>query len=424
VQFSEQLAGGDPQLASDIDAALGHLEVSERVRCLERAESYVRDNRLRAEDVSSHTYRNMVMRIVREGAEAEPAPASTDTEENLRAVVTPVSAVAVKPIEWLWYARIQLGVITFLEGDPGTGKSTVLLDIAARVTRGIRHPHTDGPGEQPEPRTVVLLSAEDDPGAVIRPRLEAAGADISRVMLVQMSERGETREPVIVDADVAQLEAVIEKHRAALLVIDPLVAYLPNGTDTNEDHSVRRVLGRLKGLAERTGCAIVCVRHWRKGSSDNALYRGGGSIGFIAAARGGLVVGMDPNDQERKRRVFAVSKVQYATFPPSLEFTLEVEPTATFPVVRWGDISRHDANALTGEQKRTKQEHACGFLEERLADGAVPSKELESEAAQIGISGITYRRARRALGIVAVKASEGDAWLSTLPRGDRNGTDA
>ncbi|MEK7317243.1 MAG: AAA family ATPase [Candidatus Eisenbacteria bacterium] len=323
-------------------------------------------------------------------------------EGGARAVVTRMCDVEKRRVEWLWPGRIPRAMLTLLEGDPGCGKSTLTLDLAARVSRGAAMPDDSGGGEA---RTVAILSAEDDPGAVIRPRLEAAGADLSRVVILSMQTDTETREPVISDADVAAWETVMLEERAALLVVDPLVAYLPDATDTNSDHSVRRALVRLKGLAEHTGSSVVAVRHWKKAPTDKALHRGGGSVAFIAAARAGLVVGNDPNDESERTRVLAVSKMNLAPIAPSLSFRLEVESPHDVPHVEWVGVSGHTANALTSApvpgEDRSALDRAKGFLKNLLADGPVRSVDVDASAKEARISKATLRRAGDVLGVVS-----------------------
>jgi AAA domain len=270
-----------------------------------------------------------------------------------------------------------------------------------------------------EPRTVILLSAEDDPGAVIRPRLEAAGAYLDRVVLLSMRTDSGTREPVISDADVGKMETAILSESAALLIVDPVVAYLPDGTDTKSDHNVRRVLGRLKTLAEHTGCAVVGIRHWRKSESENSLYRGGGSIAFSAAARSVLVVGRDPDDEAGRTRILASAKQNLAPIPPSLAFHLHVEPGSEVPRIEWEGVSGHSANVLTaanGEGKdRTKLQDGVAFLEEVLAEGPVPQTAVEAEAKAQEIAMGTLRRSKRKRGIVSEKSPDGSCWFWRLP---------
>ena len=237
-------------------------------------------------------------------------------------------------------------MLTILDGDPSLGKSLLTLDLASRVTKGKAMP--DEPPSLVRPvRGVVVLSAEDDPSRTIRPRLDAAGADLDRVALVAVRERdGTTREPLISAADLTAVEEAVEALDAALLIIDPLVAYLPDAVNANRDHDVRRSLGLLRALAERTGVAIVAVRHLRKASAENALYRAGGSIGIIGAARAGLLVAADPDDPSRQRRVLAATKSNLGPEPPGLLFSLVMASGATQPLVAWHGESAHRASDL------------------------------------------------------------------------------
>jgi hypothetical protein len=204
------------------------------------------------------------------------------------------------------------------------------------------------------------------------------------------------------------------------LIVDPLVAYLQDGVDTNSDHSIRRALIKLKPLAERTGCAVVAVRHWKKAATDKALYRGGGSIGFIGAARSGLVVGYDPDDETKRTRIFAVSKTNLAPIAPSLAFVLAVPPGADMPRVEWLGVSSQSADALTAEPPPRKDtaemDEATAFLRSFLAGGPLPAKEVKREAKERDITEPTLRRAKKRLGVVAEKEGFGSEgrWMWRL----------
>ncbi len=224
---------------------------------------------------------------------AEPGP---------EVVITRLSSVEPLTLDWFWSGYVPAGMLTILEGDPGLGKSLVTLDLVARVSCGRELPGEPSGLVRPA-RGAVLLSAEDDLARTIRPRLDAAGADVQRVAIVGLRERdGTTREPVISPADLREIEKAIAAVDAALLVIDPLVAYLPDTVNANRDQDVRRSLSPLADLGERTGAAIVAVRHLRKAGAENPIYRGGGSIGIIGAARAGLLVARDPDDPTGERR--------------------------------------------------------------------------------------------------------------------------
>ena len=175
---------------------------------------------------------------------------------------------------------------------------------------------------------------------------------------------------------------------------------------------MRRALVKLKGLAERTGCAVLCVRHWRKGTSETALYRGGGSIGFIAAARAGHVVGYAPDDETKTNRVFACSKMNLAPLPPSMSFKLVVEPGTTFPRIRWQGASPHGADALSGATKvPSAVDEAVAFLNDRIGSDEVPVKEIQDEARAEGHSLRSLRRAKEDGGFESVKDPTGAFWV-------------
>jgi RecA-family ATPase len=172
--------------------------------------------------------------------------------------VVALSQIAPEPLRWLSPGRLAAGKITLLDGDPGLGKSTLLCEFAARISRGDPLPG----GDAAPPRPVVLMSAEDDPYDTIRPRIDAAGGDPRRVIAFATLPNDASSETLGAIPDhLYVIEEIITRTRAALLIIDPLVAFLARGHNANSDQGVRRAFHALKGLAERTGVAIVAVRH-------------------------------------------------------------------------------------------------------------------------------------------------------------------
>ncbi len=182
---------------------------------------------------------------------------------------------------------IPLSKLTIIDGDPGLGKSVLTLDLAARVSRGVEMPD----GAAGRQGGVVLLTAEDGIRDTVVPRLDAAGADRSRVLaldLVPDAEGGQQLPRLPLDAP--YIDAAVRRMGALLVVVDPLTAYLSERINSHRDQDCRRALWPLTKLAEETGAAVVVVRHLNKGNASNPLYRGGGSIGIIGAARSGLLV--------------------------------------------------------------------------------------------------------------------------------------
>lgn len=314
--------------------------------------------------------------------------------------------------DWLSRGRLARGKLTVLDGDPGLGKSTLLADWAARLTTG--RPLPDGPARPPT--GVVLCSAEDGLGDTIRPRLDAVGADLSRVLAVTGIPDEDGERMLTLPDDVPALEAAIQEIGAVLAVLDPLMAYLGERTNSHRDQDVRRALAPLAAMAERTGCAVVAVRHLNKGSGSPALYRGGGSIGIIGAARFGLLVATDPDDE--RRRVLASTKCNLAEPPESLSFTLE--PVGDVARVVWLGPSAHRADAvlaLRSEEETSALAEAEAFLRDALAEGPRPALDVTREARQGGLADATIRRARGRLGIVSRREGfgSGGRWTWALP---------
>src|SRR6266568_8483765 len=190
-----------------------------------------------------------------------------------------LSEVETQEITWLWEKRIPTGKITLLDGDPGMGKSLIAAHIAACVSTG--RPMPDGtPGKQ---GGIILIAPEDSPEDTLKPRLEAAGGDPSQVLLLNTVEdldptrRKMYDRPFSLAQDLDLLEKTIKRMQAVLVIIDPLMAVLGNTIDSSRDQSVREAFTPLAQLAERTGCAILMIRHLSRGSAGHPLYRGAGS---------------------------------------------------------------------------------------------------------------------------------------------------
>jgi AAA domain-containing protein len=314
--------------------------------------------------------------------------------------------VRIEPVRWLWPGRIPLGKLTILDGDPGLGKSLITLDLIARVTSGRGMPaELDALVRElsGEPHGAVLLSAEDGLGDTIAPRLLAAGATLERIIALQTVRdlditAGTTYErSFLLPRDLETLAAAVEGIRARLVVIDPLMAFLDPSINSFRDQDARATLAPLSRLAEATGAAVLNLRHLNKSAGGNALYRGGGSIGIIGAARSGLLAAKDPNDPEHQR-VLASSKSNLGPPLPSLRYRLVVDESQTQPRVEWLGACDYTAGMLLAasgeEEKSGALEEATAWLGELLADGPRPGGEIKRLATQAGISERTLGRAR------------------------------
>jgi hypothetical protein len=327
-----------------------------------------------------------------------------------------VADVDREPIRWLWPERIPLGKVTVLDGDPGTGKSTLTLTIAAKVTTGSPFPD----GSRPERADAILLSAEDDIGDTIRPRLEAAGADLTRCWVLPdvQTEPDRPPRPPELPADLDALEGMVKDKQAALVVIDPIAAFLSGAVDMHRDQDVRRALAPLAYMAGRTGAAVVIVRHMNKGQGS-ALYRGSGSIGIVGAARAGLLVAPDPDDEDR--RVLAMSKTNLAKKLGSLAYRIVEDEQYGVARVIWDGASSLTANDLVrprvDEDEAPALAEAVRVLKEILTDAPLSAGNVKKLAAQAGVAERTLHRARHALGVTASRHGfgQGGYYVWSMP---------
>jgi hypothetical protein len=317
-----------------------------------------------------------------------------------------LSEVEPEPVRWLWPGRIALGKLTLLCGDPGLGKSFVTLDLAARVSSGKCWP--DLPLLPNPPGGVVLLSAEDDLADTIRPRLDAAGANPSRVTAIQAVRRtlltGQTREDYFdLTEDLPALETAIGVTLdCRLVVIDPLTAYLGK-TDSHKNAEVRAVLAKLFELAARRNVAVLAVTHLNKAGGLPAIYRTMGSLAFVAAARAVWAVVRDENDETGRRRLFVPVKNNLGADESGLAYSLE--STGDVARVAWEStpVEMRADDALGGGQGAAARDDAKRFVVETLQAH--------------GISERTFRRARKAVAEVYKEKGKGGQWRCRLKGG-------
>jgi hypothetical protein len=335
-----------------------------------------------------------------------------------RFIVRPMAEVETRRVEWLWRNRIPFGKITNLEGDPENGKSLLTLTLAALASNGKPFPDD----AECRPCGVLLICDEDDYEDTIVPRLIAAGADRSVIYSLhpEKDDNGNLI-PFFMPDHLADLEWAINDVKEAtgrqdvIVVIDPVSACLSERINSGVDASVRRALSPLAVLARNTSAAILLVRHLNKNSSEkNAAYRGGGSIGFFAAARAVLVVGRDPRDPGLI--VMAQGKRNLSVAMPSLGYRIEPwEHDADLPVIVWEGVVDLDAatllNGLDNRKRSPERDLAKTILVDLLeiGNGVVAAKEAVAEAKGAGISTSTVNRAAEDMGLVrkAVRGEDG-----------------
>lgn len=311
-----------------------------------------------------------------------------------------------RAVRWLWYGRIPIGKLTLLEGDPDLGKSWLTAEIAARISTGRSFPPSEIEGR--EPGNVLLLSGEDDPLDTIGPRLREQGADLLRVRTLAIGK------DINLVTELDKLKSMIVRRKLALVIVDPVSAYLGD-TKTYVDAAVRGALKPLQQLAAQYDVAFLLIRHLTKGARDRVIYRGQGSIGFIAACRSCLLADYHPEDTDptdpARRRVLACSKHNVARPTPSLVFDLADER------ITWRGETPYTAYDLGGaetRENRTEVEEAREFLRETLRNGSRNRNDVYEEGREVhDFSDSTLKRARKALNVKTDKV--GKHWVLSLP---------
>jgi RecA-family ATPase len=333
------------------------------------------------------------------------------------APISAKAAATVQPeeVEWVWEGRIPRGKLTMLDGDPDQGKSVATMDIAARVSTGRGFPD----GAKCEPANVAVVNVEDGIADTIVPRLIAHGADLERVQIIEglPDEDGGMR-LLEIPEDVGALEEFVVEHDIKLLIIDPVLTMLSG--NSNQDQDARKALAPLRDMAERTGCAVVAVRHLNKSVGLKAIQRGGGNMGLIGVARAGAFFATDPEDDSR--HVMAQHKNNLGAKVPSLMYrivTAELHNTAR---IEWLGVSEYDANGLAADgntpQEKSELDEALEFLREELSSGPMWAKQVFKDADAAGIAKITLKRAKANLRVKSEKVGV-EGWQWTLP--DREG---
>ncbi len=339
------------------------------------------------------------------------------------------------PLEWLWPGRIPLGALVMFSGYGGLGKSLVTLDIAARVTRGMEWP--DGSAKSQPAGSVIIANCEDPLDTVVVPRLERAGAELSRIVFVDgVSDPGHgstgTKNGAVksrkrfftLDRDVPLLERTLSQiPDCRLVIVDPISAFC-GGIDTHKNSDVRSMLAPLTELASRHGFAIIGVTHFKKGNGGRAADRSIDSVAFVNAARANWAFLKDTDDPSR--RLMLPAKMNLAPDSTGLAYRIESPSDDVPPVIVWesAPVAMHADDALAAELQPTNNRRgeprrkAMEFLTDFLCDGSRSADEVFAAADDAGIAEKTLNRAAKELGIEKSKAGFDGGWLWSLAPSD------
>ena len=298
-------------------------------------------------------------------------------------------------VEWLWYPFVPYGKITIIQGDPGEGKTTLVLQMIAKLTRG----ETIINSETKEPINVIYQTAEDGLSDTIKPRLVAANADCSKVLVI------DDKETPLTMLDV-RLEKAIAETSARLVVLDPIQGFLGADVDMHRANEIRPVMKHIAEIAEKYRCAIILVGHMNKCNMGKSAYRGLGSIDFQAAARSVLIVGRIKNEPE----IRVVCQIKNSLAPEAKSIAFKLSEKNGFEWLGECDVKAEEL--LCGTAKGMKQKTAINFLEDTLSKGKMAQTKIAELAEEKGISNKTLRNAKKTLEVKASKI--GNQWYWEL----------
>lgn len=293
--------------------------------------------------------------------------------------------VIATPVRWLWYPFIAAGKITLLQGDPGDGKSTMMMNLIATVTTGGKLPN----GVQLEKAEKVIYQCSEDGAAdTIKPRLEREGADCGKVAFINEEIAGG------LTLDDERIRNAIIEFRPSLVVIDPIQAYLSNDTDLQIAGRARRLMQHLGMWATAYDCAIVLIGHLNKKEGTKGLYRSLGSIDVVAAARSVLQVERNPENPS----IRLVRQIKNSLGPDGAEIGFSITEEDGF---RWlnSPNKQKDETQKKSVEFKTKAEKASFMIRKLLAEGDMPSKEIHETLNKAGIGRRTIVETKKILGI-------------------------
>jgi putative DNA primase/helicase len=347
------------------------------------------------------------------------AAAATNSKTDAEIVLTfdRMADIEPKAVDWLWPGRIARGKLTLIAGDPGIGKSQITVDIASRISTSERWPDA-GNAKQ---GNVLLLSAEDSAHDTLRPRMEAAGAELARIHVLKAVTTGGKSTTFSLQTDLDALgRKITELGGADLVIIDPITSYMGSKIDSHRNTDVRAVLEPLAAFAEKHNVAVLGVTHPPKATQSKALHAVTGSLAFVAAARMVFIAVEEP---ESERRLLLAVKNNLGPLAAGLGFRCVqrlIGDGIIASYVTWDSApvttTANEALATTGSNSGAVTE-AVEFLREELAAGPRPTHDLKKAAQAAGLSWATIRRAQDRLKIKPAKGGLNEGWVWQLPEG-------
>ena len=318
--------------------------------------------------------------------------------------VVKASEIEPKEVKWLWYPYIPVGKVTLLQGDPGDGKSKLMLSIAALLSKGEPLPFTET--EENEPMTIIYQTTEDDADDTVVPRFNSAGGNGENLIFIKEDEKslsfGDNR-----------IREAIEMYHAKLLILDPMSSYIGESCSMNNANETRAEFNHLIAVAKDTGCAIVIIAHMNKMRDTNPLYRTNGSIDIAGAARSILAITRTANSANPAERYLVQVKSNLAPMGSAILFEVADKGVNFLDEL---EMTAEDAFAATAPRMgrpNDREEAAAAFIRSLLDGGRQLASDCEAKLEGAGFKKSTYKKAKKKAGVHSVK--DGFAWYWTLP---------
>ena len=320
-------------------------------------------------------------------------------DKNTELRLIKMSDVEPTKVEWLWYPYIPYGKVTIIQGDPGEGKTTLILNLAALLSKGEQLPESE---EKSDPINIIYQTAEDGLSDTVKPRLIAANADDERITVIDESKS----ELSLTDE---RLEQAIIETKAKLVILDPLQAYIGANVDMHRANEIRPVMKHLSEVAQRQQCAVVLIGHLNKAIGMKSSYRGLGSIDIPASARSVLLVGRIKDNPT----VRVMAQIKSSLAPEGEPIAFELNKETGFRFIGKYDISIDDL--LNGVATTSKLEQGEKLLRDMLSDGsAIKQKQLQQQAKIRNISERTLNEAKKNVGVKSFRSN--NEWYWKLSR--------
>ena len=303
-----------------------------------------------------------------------------------------MDSVQVKEIDWLWYPYIPMGKITIIEWDPGQGKTSLVLKIAAILSNG---GILMGDTEKRDAINIIYQTAEDGLSDTIKPRLIKENADCNKIYIID-----ESKTPLSMND--SRLEEAIIKTKAQLIILDPIQAYIGANVDMHRANEVRPIFKKLSEIAEKYNCAVILIGHMNKASMSKSTYRGLGTIDIQAAARSVLIVGRMRENPET--RIMVQDKNSLAKEGRAVAFNIDEE--SGVDIIGETDITVDELLQGYSSNKINVKK----FIEDELSNGEVNADVILRNAKEQGISERTLKNYKKQMNIKSYKRKNGWIW--------------